>query len=230
MELRNGRHPGPRRHGRPSTTTCMSAAPDGHGTERDRRSPGPCLAGESHGSGRPPSQTLGSIAPKVRNPDTADLWTWLITGARTQLRLAPTRVHRGFGNVRATVARPAAALSPSPSEVERQAQIGKGSLQAVGGRHAWGKSALRSSCIPPPASPSPARADRVPGVPLFCVHLCPSSARAWVAALGRPSARRRWLALCAALKPFSSDSNWCTAAFSQSPGSRTASWWMRLIM
>ncbi len=33
-------------------------------------------------------QTLGWTVPKVRDPHTADLWTWLIIGARTQLRLA----------------------------------------------------------------------------------------------------------------------------------------------
>ncbi|MFF4831815.1 hypothetical protein [Streptomyces sp. NPDC001315] len=79
-------------------------------------------------------QTLGWTAPKVRNPDTADLWTWLIIAAHTQLRLArplaedlrrpwerpaeprrltPARVRRGFRNVRATAARPASAPKPS---------------------------------------------------------------------------------------------------------------------
>ncbi|GGZ71245.1 NF041680 family putative transposase [Streptomyces echinoruber] len=79
-------------------------------------------------------QTLGWTAPKVRNPDTADLWTWLIIAAHTQLRLArplaedlrrpwerpagprrltPARVRRGFRNVRATAARPARAPKPS---------------------------------------------------------------------------------------------------------------------
>lgn len=34
-------------------------------------------------------QTLGwTIFPKVRDPHTADLWTWLIIAAHTQLRLA----------------------------------------------------------------------------------------------------------------------------------------------
>lgn len=79
-------------------------------------------------------QTLGWTAPKVRHADTADLWTWLIIAAHTQLRLArplaedlrrpwerpaeprrltPARVRRGFRNVRATTARPAAAPKPS---------------------------------------------------------------------------------------------------------------------
>lgn len=79
-------------------------------------------------------QTLGWTAPKVRHGDTADLWTWLIIAAHTQLRLArplaedlrrpwerptaprrltPARVRRGFRNVRATTAHPAAAPKPS---------------------------------------------------------------------------------------------------------------------
>ncbi|MFF4764859.1 transposase, partial [Streptomyces sp. NPDC001292] len=79
-------------------------------------------------------QTLGWTAPKIRHPDTADLWTWLIIAAHTQLRLArplaedlrrpwerpaeprrltPARVRRGFRNVHATAARPASAPKPS---------------------------------------------------------------------------------------------------------------------
>ncbi len=71
-------------------------------------------------------QTLGWTAPKIRHSDTADLWTWLIVAAHTQLRLArpltedlrrpwerrteprrltPARVRRGFRNLRATAAR-----------------------------------------------------------------------------------------------------------------------------
>jgi hypothetical protein len=33
-------------------------------------------------------QMLGWTAPKIRRPDTADLWTWLIIVAHTRLRLA----------------------------------------------------------------------------------------------------------------------------------------------
>ncbi|WP_224274395.1 NF041680 family putative transposase [Streptomyces sp. LS1784] len=79
-------------------------------------------------------QTLGWTAPKVRHADTADLWTWLIIAAHTQLRLArpfaedlrrpwerpaeprrltPARVRRGFRSIRTTTARPAAAPKPS---------------------------------------------------------------------------------------------------------------------
>ncbi|WP_327073007.1 transposase [Kitasatospora purpeofusca] len=79
-------------------------------------------------------QTLGWTAPKIRHADSADLWTWLVIAAHTQLRLArplaedlrrpwerspgprrltPARVRRGFRNIRATAARPAAAPKPS---------------------------------------------------------------------------------------------------------------------
>jgi hypothetical protein len=80
-------------------------------------------------------QTLGWTRPKVRHADTADLWTWLVIAAHTQLRLAralaedlrrpwerpateprrltPARVRRGFRNIRATASRPAAAPKPT---------------------------------------------------------------------------------------------------------------------
>jgi hypothetical protein len=79
-------------------------------------------------------QTLGWTAPKVRSPETADLWTWLVIVAHTQLRLArplvedlrrpwerprpankltPARVRRGFRNLRPTTPRPAGAPQPS---------------------------------------------------------------------------------------------------------------------
>lgn len=79
-------------------------------------------------------QTLGWTVPKVRDPHTADLWTWLIIAAHTQLRLArplaedlrrpwerateprrltPARVRRGFRHLRETAARPTAVPKPS---------------------------------------------------------------------------------------------------------------------
>ncbi|WP_308315695.1 hypothetical protein [Streptomyces sp. ISL-100] len=79
-------------------------------------------------------QTLGWTIPKVRDPATADLWTWLIIAAHTQLRLArplaadlrrplekptppdrltPARVRRGFRHLRVKAARPAGAPRPS---------------------------------------------------------------------------------------------------------------------
>jgi len=79
-------------------------------------------------------QTLGWTVPKVRDPHTADLWTWLIIAAHTQLRLArplaedlrrpwerpseprrltPARVRRGFRHLRVKTARPADVPRPS---------------------------------------------------------------------------------------------------------------------
>jgi hypothetical protein len=78
-------------------------------------------------------QTLGWTAPKLRNPQAADRWTWLVIVAYTQLRLArplsqdlrrpwerpaaagrltPARVRRGFRNLRPTVGLPAGAPKP----------------------------------------------------------------------------------------------------------------------
>ncbi|GAB3449060.1 hypothetical protein GCM10027436_43230 [Actinophytocola sediminis] len=79
-------------------------------------------------------QTLGWTAPRLRDPEAADRWTWLMITAHTQLRLArpmaadlrrpwekpapperltPARVRRGFRNIRAKTASPAHAPKPS---------------------------------------------------------------------------------------------------------------------
>jgi DDE superfamily endonuclease len=79
-------------------------------------------------------QVLGWTAPKIRSPQAADRWTWLITAAYTQLRLArplavdlrrpwerplsperltPARVRRGFRHLRAKTAQPASAPKPT---------------------------------------------------------------------------------------------------------------------
>ncbi|MBA3487952.1 MAG: transposase, partial [Longispora sp.] len=79
-------------------------------------------------------QTLGWTTPKIRTPQAADRWTWLIITAYTQLRLArylaedlrrpwekpappgrltPARVRRGFRNIRPKVCLPASAPKPS---------------------------------------------------------------------------------------------------------------------
>jgi hypothetical protein len=79
-------------------------------------------------------QTLGWTRPKLREPESADCWTWLVIAAHTQLRLArpmakdlrrpwekpteparltPARVRRGFRNLRATI--PPVARAPKPS-------------------------------------------------------------------------------------------------------------------
>jgi hypothetical protein len=80
-------------------------------------------------------QTLGWTKPRLRTPQAADRWTWLIIAAHTQLRLTrglaedlrrpwekrctnpgrltPARVRRGFRNLRPTTALPASAPKPS---------------------------------------------------------------------------------------------------------------------
>lgn len=79
-------------------------------------------------------QVLGWTRPRVRTPEQADRWTWLIIAAYTQLRLArgmtddlrrpwqprldphrltPTRIRRGFPRIRATIGVPAAAPKPT---------------------------------------------------------------------------------------------------------------------
>jgi hypothetical protein len=78
-------------------------------------------------------QVLGWTVPRIRNPEAADRWTWLIISAHTQLRLArplaadlrlpwerpaspgrltPARVRRGFRNIRAAIPCPAGAPKP----------------------------------------------------------------------------------------------------------------------
>lgn len=76
-------------------------------------------------------QTLGWTAPRVRTPEAADRWTWLMVAAHTQLRLArplvedlrrpwertptgparlsPARVRRGFRRVRQATVSPVSA-------------------------------------------------------------------------------------------------------------------------
>jgi hypothetical protein len=78
-------------------------------------------------------QTLGWTTPKLRTPEAADRWTWILIVAHTQLRLArplavdlrrpwekptasdrltPARVRRGFRNIRAHLACPAQVPKP----------------------------------------------------------------------------------------------------------------------
>jgi hypothetical protein len=80
-------------------------------------------------------QTLGWTRPRIRTPEQADRWTWLIVAAHTQLRLArhltedlrrpwekpiiephrltPARIRRGFRNLRSKTPLPAHAPKPS---------------------------------------------------------------------------------------------------------------------
>jgi hypothetical protein len=79
-------------------------------------------------------QTLDWTRPKLRSPEAADLWTWLVIAAHTQLRLTreaaadlrrpwkkpteparltPARVRRGFRNLRPHLHCPARAPKPT---------------------------------------------------------------------------------------------------------------------
>ncbi|MFD4635489.1 NF041680 family putative transposase [Streptomyces sp. NPDC058284] len=80
-------------------------------------------------------QDLGWTRPRLRNPEAADRWTWLVIAAHTQLRLAapivtdqrkpwektarsgaavtPTRARRGFRNIRPQLASPAGVPKPA---------------------------------------------------------------------------------------------------------------------
>jgi len=79
-------------------------------------------------------QTLGWTRPKLRTPEAADRWTWIVIAAHTQLRLVrplaedlrrpwekpaepnritPARVRRGFRNLRPTMLCPARAPKPT---------------------------------------------------------------------------------------------------------------------
>lgn len=79
-------------------------------------------------------QNLGWTAPKLRDPEAGDNWTWLVVAAYTQLRLArplttdlrrpwerplhpnkltPARVRRGFRHLRAKISTPARVPKPS---------------------------------------------------------------------------------------------------------------------
>lgn len=79
-------------------------------------------------------QTLGWTRPRLRTPEQADRWTWLIITVYTQLRLArgmsgdlrrpwekplqadqlsPTRVRRGFPRIRRSLGNPASAPKPT---------------------------------------------------------------------------------------------------------------------
>jgi hypothetical protein len=78
-------------------------------------------------------QTLGWTTPKLRTPEAADRWTWILIVAHTQLRLirplaadlrrpwekptslsrlTPARVRRGFRNIRAHLACPTRVPKP----------------------------------------------------------------------------------------------------------------------
>jgi len=93
-----------------------------------------CTQDDSEHTFRLLKQTLGWTRPKLRTPEAADRWTWLIIAAHTQLRLArplaadlrrpwerpaapdrltPARVRRSFRNIRPKTPLPASAPKPS---------------------------------------------------------------------------------------------------------------------
>ncbi|WSQ42064.1 hypothetical protein OG345_03095 [Streptomyces sp. NBC_01220] len=110
-------------------------------------------------------ELLKANVPKLRDPASAGLWTTLIIAAHTQLwlarpathdlhrpcerplptdKLTPARVRRGFRNIRAKVARPAAAPKPSRPGPGRP----RGSSnRARAPRHTPGKTVKRAEAL-----------------------------------------------------------------------------------
>lgn len=110
-------------------------------------------------------QTLGWTRPKLRTPQAADRWTWLIITAHTQLRLAcplaedvrhpwerpiepnkltPARVRGGFRNLRPTL--PCPAREPKPSRPGPGWPLGSKNKQPAT-RYDVGKTARRPESI-----------------------------------------------------------------------------------
>jgi hypothetical protein len=101
--------------------------------------------------------TLGWTCARLRTPEQADLWTWLVIAAYTQLHLArhlttdlrrpwerpprpgrelsPARVRRGFRHIRSTIGTPASGPKPSRPGPGRP----KGSTRGPAQRHAVAK-------------------------------------------------------------------------------------------
>ncbi|CAG6397594.1 transposase [Streptomyces cocklensis] len=110
-------------------------------------------------------QTLGWTRPRLRSPEAADRWTWLVIAAHTQLRLTreaaadlrrpwekraeparltPARVRRGFRNLRPHLHSPARA--PKPSTPGPGRPIGSKN-QRLATRYGVGKSTRRPESI-----------------------------------------------------------------------------------
>jgi len=117
-------------------------------------------------------QTLGWTRPRVRTPEQADRWTWLLIAAYTQLRLArhltddlrrpweqratprqaprlsPGRVRRGFPRIHASIGLPAKAPKPSRPGPGRP----KGRTSTPAPRHPVGRKTPKAD-TPQPAQP-----------------------------------------------------------------------------
>ncbi|BBC29177.1 uncharacterized protein SGFS_004680 [Streptomyces graminofaciens] len=110
-------------------------------------------------------QTLGWTHPRLRSPEAADRWTWLVIAAHTQLRLTreaaadlrrpwekraeparltPARVRRGFRNLRPNLHSPARA--PKPSTPGRGRPLGSKNRRPAT-RYDVGKSTRRPESI-----------------------------------------------------------------------------------
>nr|WP_239149737.1 transposase [Streptomyces sp. SID12501] len=110
-------------------------------------------------------QTLGWTRPRLRSPEAADRWTWLVIAAHTQLRhtreaaadlrrpwekraeparLTPARVRRGFRNLRPHLHSPARA--PKPSTPVRGSLLGSKNRRPAT-RYDVGKSTRRPESI-----------------------------------------------------------------------------------
>lgn len=116
-------------------------------------------------------QTLGWTTPKLRTPDAADRWTWILVVAHTQLRLArplaqdlrrpwekpstsdrltPARLRRGFRNIRAHLV--------CPTRVPKPRGTGPGRPPGAKNKHRAprydvGKTVKRPETSRPSASP-----------------------------------------------------------------------------
>lgn len=105
-------------------------------------------------------QTLGWTRPRIRNPEQADRWTWLVLTAYTQLRLArhltadlrrpwqptlpadrltPGRVRQGFSRIQRSTAHPAGAPKPTTPGPGRP----KGRTSPPAPRHPVGKTTVK---------------------------------------------------------------------------------------
>jgi hypothetical protein len=115
-------------------------------------------------------QTLGWTAPKLRDPEAADRWTWIVIVCYTQIRLArhltndlrrpwerpapegrltPARVRRGFRNLRPKITQPAGA--PKPTRPGPGRPPGSKNRQPAT-RHDVGKTAHQETNAPDRAS------------------------------------------------------------------------------